>query len=95
MQRKGEEGGCMSVMVVNRKGWTAWCMDITYAWASEESRRRGGVTALHSLTKDADFLALPRPFSITHQAGKRLKRMGGLKQRGLQYIPSTLKYACV
>lgn len=62
MQWKEKEGGWMRVMEVNRKGWTAWCMDITrrgLRGAGEE----GGVSALlHSLTKEADFLARHGPF---------------------------------
>lgn len=60
---RGKEGGLMGVMEVNRKGWTARCMDITHMGLK---RRRKGrkeeeeeevSTLLHSPTKDADFLA--------------------------------------
>lgn len=55
----------MRVMEVNRKGWTACCMDITrmgLRGAGEEEEVVGGCTPLHSLTKDADFLARHGPF---------------------------------
>lgn len=46
----------MRVMEVNRKGWTAWCMDITRR-GLRGAKEEGGVCApLHNLTKDTDFL---------------------------------------
>ena len=48
MQWKEKEGGWMRVMEVNRKGWTAWCMDITRmglrgaGWRMEGRRGGGG-----------------------------------------------------
>lgn len=45
MQWKEKEGDWMSVMEVNRKGWTAWCMDITRMGFREAMEEGGGPTA--------------------------------------------------
>lgn len=76
MEWKEKEGGWMRVMEVNRKGWTAWCMDITHMGLRGARGGRRGSTPLHSLTKDTDFLARHGPFSITHRARKRLQEDG-------------------
>lgn len=47
----------MRVMEVNRKGWTAWCMDITRMGLRGAGEEGGVSSPLHSHTKDADFLA--------------------------------------
>lgn len=47
-----------------------------------------------SLTKDADFLAHHGPFLQPIKEGRIIKRMGGLKERGLKYH-FHLKYTCV
>lgn len=44
MQWKEKAGGWMSVMEVNRKGWTAWCMDITRIGLREAMEKGGGPT---------------------------------------------------
>lgn len=62
MRWEEKEGGWMRVMEVNRKGWTARCMDIT-GRGLRGCREEGGVsTPLHGLTKQADFLARHGPF---------------------------------
>lgn len=48
----------MSVMEVNRKGWTAWCMDITHMGLREAMEEEGGFIPFHNLTKDSNFLAM-------------------------------------
>lgn len=67
----------MRVMEVNRKGWTAWCMDITCMGLRGVREEGGGGASLgwggcpHRSTasqRTADFLAHHGPFSITHQA---------------------------
>lgn len=62
VQWREKEGGWMGVMQVNRKGWTAWCMDITQMGLLGAAEVARGSTPLHSLTKDADFLAHYIPF---------------------------------
>lgn len=57
MPWKEKEGGWMRVMEVNRKGWTAWCMDITRMGLRGAGEEGGVSSPLHSHTKDADFLA--------------------------------------
>lgn len=62
VQWKEKEGGWTRVMGVNRKGWTAWCMDITCMGLRGVGEEGGVSTPLHGLTKDADFLARHGPF---------------------------------
>lgn len=42
MQWKEKAGGWMSVMEVNRKGWTAWCMDIARIGLRDAMEKGGG-----------------------------------------------------
>ncbi len=47
MQREEKEGGWMRVMEVNRKGWTARCMDITRMGLQRSWGGRRGVRTAH------------------------------------------------
>lgn len=62
MQWRKKEGGWMGVMEVNRKGWTARCMDITRMEIIGAAEERQGSTSLYRLTKDTDFLPHCDPF---------------------------------
>ena len=54
MPWKEKEGGWMRVMEVNRKGWIAWCMDITCMGLGGVGKEGGlelGVGVVHTAHK--------------------------------------------
>lgn len=63
---EGKEGGWMRVMEVNRKGWTAWCMDITHMGLRGAGEGGGGP---HRSTAPQRTLTswLATVLSVTHQ----------------------------
>lgn len=86
VQWKEKEGGWMRVMEVNGKGVDS----LVYGHHKHGPQRSveeavgGGCSLLHSLTKDADFLARHGPFLYPIGQGRDFKRMGGLKWKGLK-----------